>query len=109
MPRVCEVTGKRTQFGNRVTRRGKAKREGGVGKKTTGISRRSFRPNLQKIRIELPNGGIRRLRVAASVIKKGEVTIPYQGRMVTLKITKALRGRNKRRLEQLGLARDSQA
>jgi large subunit ribosomal protein L28 len=108
MPRVCEITGKRTHFGNRVTRRGKAKREGGVGKKTTGISRRSFRPNLQRIRIELPNGGIRRLRVAASVIKKGEVTIPYQGRMVTLKITKALRGRNKRRLEQLGLARDAQ-
>ena len=107
MPRVCEITGKRTHFGNRVTRRGKAKREGGVGKKTTGINRRTFRPNLQKIRIELPNGGIRRLRVATSVIKKGEVTIPYEGRMVTLKITKALRGRNKRRLESLGLTREA--
>ena len=41
------------------------------------------------------------------MIKKGEVTIPYEGRMVTLKITKALRGRNKRRLEQLGLTRDA--
>ena len=105
MPRVCEVTGKRTRFGNRVTRRGKAKREGGVGKKTTGITRRTFKPNLQRIRVVLPNGGIRRLRVAASVIKKGEVTIPYEGRLVTLKIEKALRGRNKRRLAALDLLR----
>jgi len=103
MSRVCEVTGKRTRFGNKISRRGKAKAEGGVGKKTTGITRRTFRPNLQKIRIVLPNGGVRRLRVAASVIKKGEVTIPYEGRMITLPIQKALRGRNKRRLMELGL------
>ncbi|HMS17781.1 MAG TPA: 50S ribosomal protein L28 [Planctomycetota bacterium] len=104
MPRVCDVTGKRTQVGNQVTRRGKAKAEGGVGKKTTGITRRTFKPNLQTIRIVLPNGGLRRLRVAANVIKKGEVTISFEGRMTTLPIEKALRGRNKRRLEQLNLA-----
>lgn len=104
MPRVCEVTGKRTRFGNQVTRRGKAKAEGGVGKKTTGITRRTFKPNLQTIRIVLPNGGIKRMRVATSVIKKGSVTIPFQGRTVTIAIEKALRGRNKRRLEALGLA-----
>lgn len=102
MPRVCDVTGKRTRFGNKVTRRGKAKAEGGVGKKTTGITRRTFRPNLQKIRVVLPNGGICRLRVAASVIKSGRVTIPYRGKMITIPIEKALRGRNKRRLEELG-------
>ena len=107
MARVCDITGKRTQFGNRVTRRGKAKRDGGVGKKTTGITRRTYRPNLQRIRIVLPDGGIRRLRVAASVIKKGEVEIPFRGRMVTLKIQKALRGRNKRRLEELGLTQSA--
>ena len=105
MSRVCEVTGKRTRFGNKVTRRGKAKREGGVGKKTTGITRRTFRPNLQKIRVVLPNGGIRRMRVATSVIKKGEVRLHYAGRMMTLPIEKAIRGRNKRRLESLGLTR----
>ena len=108
MPRVCEVTGKRTQFGNKVTRRGKAKAEGGVGKKTTGITRRTFKPNLQRIRIVLPNGGTRRLRVAASVIKKGEVTIRFEGKMITIPIKKALRGRNRRRLERLGLAPNSE-
>jgi large subunit ribosomal protein L28 len=106
MPRVCEVTGKRTRFGNKVSRRGKAKAEGGVGKKTTGITRRSFRPNLQRIRIVLPNGGMRRLRVAASVIKSGKVTIPFGGKMITIPIEKALRGRNKRRLEDLGKLTD---
>lgn len=108
MPRVCDITGKRTQFGNKVSRRGKAKAEGGVGKKTTGISRRTFKPNLQKIRIVLPDGGIRRLRVAVSVIKKGEVRIPFKGNMITLKIEKALRGRNRRRLESLGLDKAAQ-
>jgi len=109
MPRVCEITGKRTRFGNKVTRRGKAKAEGGVGKKTTGISRRTYKPNLQRIRIVLPDGGIRRLRVAASVIKKGEVRIPFKGEIITLKIEKALRGRNKRRLESLGLIKAAEA
>jgi large subunit ribosomal protein L28 len=103
MPRICDITGKKTQFGNRITRRGKAKREGGVGKKTTGINRRTFKPNLHDITIELPNGGTRRLRVAASVIKRGRVTIPYQGARITLPIVKVTRGRNKRRLTALDL------
>lgn len=103
MPRVCDVTGKRTHFGNQVTRRGKAKSEGGVGKKTTGITRRTFRPNLQRVRVVMPDGGIKRLRVAVSVIKKGEVTVPFKGKMVTVKLEKALAGRNKRRLQELGL------
>ena len=108
MPRVCDITGKRTRFGNKVTRRGKAKAEGGVGKKTTGISRRTYKPNLQRIRIVLPDGGIRRLRVAASVIKKGEVKIPFKGQIISLKIEKALRGRNKRRLESLGVTKPAE-
>jgi len=106
MPRVCDVTGKRTRFGNKLARRGKAKAEGGVGKKTTGITRRSFRPNLQKIRIVLPNGGLLRLRVAVSVIKRGMVTIPYEGKRITIPIQKALRGRNKRRLQELDKFQD---
>ena len=58
MGRECEVSGKKTSFGNHVTRRGKAKYLGGVGKKTTGVSRRTFKPNLQWIHVWLPNGTI---------------------------------------------------
>ena len=50
MPRVCYFTGKKTQFGKKVTHRGKAKYLGGVGTKITGISSRKFRPNIQKVR-----------------------------------------------------------
>ena len=53
----------------------------------------------------MPDGGIRRLRVATSVIKKGVVKVPFKGQMITLRIEKALRGRNKRRLEDLGLTK----
>ena len=36
MGRECQVSGKKTSFGNHKTERGKAKYLGGVGKKTTG-------------------------------------------------------------------------
>src|ERR671932_43662 len=67
MGRECEVSGKKTSFGNHITRRGKAKYLGGVGKKTTGVSRRTFKPNLQRIHVWLPNGTTRYVRVATSV------------------------------------------
>ncbi len=51
MGRECPVSGKKTTFGNHITERGKAKYLGGVGKKTTGISRRTFKPNLQRIHV----------------------------------------------------------
>ena len=59
MGRECPISGKKTTFGNQKTDRGKAKYLGGVGKKTTGVSRRTFKPNLQRIHIWLPNGTTR--------------------------------------------------
>jgi large subunit ribosomal protein L28 len=50
----CEVTGAGPKTGKSITRRGKAKKEGGIGKNTTGISFRTFKPNLQKKRIYVP-------------------------------------------------------
>ena len=95
MPRVCEVSGKRTQWGNQVTRRGLPKAKGGVGLKTTGITRRSFKPNIQIVRVLLPNGGLRRMKLATSVIKKGEITIMIKGKMVTVPLIKAFHGRQR--------------
>jgi large subunit ribosomal protein L28 len=42
--------------GNQIETRGKAKYLGGVGTKVTGISRREFKPNLQRVKITTPNG-----------------------------------------------------
>ena len=69
---VCYFTGKRPVMGKSIVRRGIAKRSGGIGLKTTGISTRRFVPNLQSVRI-LENGTIKRVRVAASYLKSGKV------------------------------------
>ena len=46
MAQSCEVCGRKPVTGNQITTRGKAKYLGGVGTKVTGISRRTFRPEL---------------------------------------------------------------
>jgi large subunit ribosomal protein L28 len=50
MPKRCQVTGKVPVRGNRYAVRGIAKKKKGIGLKTTGITRRSFQPNLMKKR-----------------------------------------------------------
>lgn len=92
MGKKCEVSGKKTSFGNHVTIRGKAKYLGGVGTKTTGISRRKFEPNLQRIHVWLPNGTTRYVRVATSVIRSGMLTLDVDGEKKTFPLIKASKG-----------------
>ena len=70
---VCEICGKRSQMGNSVETRGKAKYLGGVGTKVTGITRRQFKPNLQRVRIATAGGGNKRARVCAQCLRSGAV------------------------------------
>ena len=74
MAQVCEVCGKSTAMGNTVSHRGKAKYLGGVGTKVTGISRRKFRPNLQKVHVTTKNGTHKTVRVCTQCIRSGAVT-----------------------------------
>ena len=99
MGKKCEVSGKKTTFGNHVTTRGKAKYLGGVGTKTTGISRRKFEPNLQRIHVWLPNGTTRYVRVATSVIRTGILKLEVDGKMQTFPLIKASKGSAKARAE----------
>ncbi len=71
----CAICGKKPALGNQYARRGKAKYLGGVGRKVTGISRRTFRPNLQSIQIEI-NGTVKRQRVCVQCIRSGRVKRP---------------------------------
>ena len=73
MARVCEVCGKGTQMGNTVETRGKAKYLGGVGTKVTGISRRKFKPNLQRVKITTAAGSNKSMRVCTSCLRSGAV------------------------------------
>ena len=73
MARVCEICGKRAQKGNAVETRGKAKYLGGVGTKITGITRRQFRPNLQRVRLATPDGGTKSMKVCTQCIRTGAI------------------------------------
>ena len=59
MARSCDVCGKGPAVGNTVTLRGKAKYLGGVGTKVTGINKRQFKPNLQRVRVILAGKAVR--------------------------------------------------
>jgi large subunit ribosomal protein L28 len=74
MGQACSVCGKKPQLGNQVTHRGKAKYLGGVGTKVTGISRRTFRPNLQKVHVTTSNGTHQTVRVCTQCMRSGAVT-----------------------------------
>jgi large subunit ribosomal protein L28 len=74
MARECEICGKRPTMGNAVTHRGKAKYLGGVGTKITGISRRQFRPNLQRVHVTTANGANKSVRVCTQCIRSGAIT-----------------------------------
>ena len=71
--KICYVCGKRPMSGNSIARRGMAKKEGGVGKKITGITRRRFLPNLQRIKATIENGTTRRVMVCTGCIKAGKI------------------------------------
>ena len=71
--KICEICGKKPLTGNSIARRGMAKKAGGVGKKITGITRRRFLPNLQKVKIKFPNGTVRRTKVCVSCIQAGKI------------------------------------
>jgi large subunit ribosomal protein L28 len=69
----CEYCQKKPSMGNQVETRGKAKYLGGVGTKITGITRREFKPNLQRVKITTPNGTTRYARICTRCLKAGMV------------------------------------
>jgi len=80
MGQQCAVCGKKPAVGNQIARRGKAKYLGGVGRKITGISKRLFRPNLQRIQVEI-NGMVQRQRVCVQCIRSGKVKRPQKRKL----------------------------
>jgi large subunit ribosomal protein L28 len=53
--------------------RGKAKYLGGVGTKKTGITRRKFKPNLQRVKISTMSGTHKSVRVCTRCLRNGAV------------------------------------
>lgn len=73
MSRICTVTGKRPVRGRRIIHKGLSKKSGGIGLQLVKTSKRTFRPNLQRIRVKLPSGQVKRMWVCAKAIKAGKV------------------------------------
>ena len=73
MKKFCAFTGRRPSKGNIINRKGQSKKSGGIGTHVTSITRRKFRPNLQRIRIRTANGGTKRVWVSVKAIKAGLV------------------------------------
>jgi len=83
MANECFYLGKKASMGNSVKTRGKAKYLGGVGTKKTGITRRKFKPNLQRVRAVV-DGDVRRIWVSTQAIRMGLVQKPVVNKPFSL-------------------------
>ncbi len=75
MSRICAITGKRPVTGGRISRKGQKKKSGGIGTHVTKTNKRVFRPNLQRKRIRLSNGSVKRMWISAKALKSGKVEV----------------------------------
>lgn len=71
MARICAITGKRPTTGSIIHRKGQSKKSGGIGMHITKTTKRKFRPNLQRVRVRLASGEVKRLWVSVKAIKAG--------------------------------------
>jgi len=94
MPYECYYTGKKTRFGRKRAWQGAKITKGGFGLKCTGISRRTFKPNLQKVNamVEVTDGQgnpvlnadgttkrvQKKIRVSCKAIRSGLVVKPLK-------------------------------
>lgn len=82
MPFECHFTGKKTTFGKKRAWRGQKIKKGGFGLKCTGISRRTFKPNLQNVNaiITDDNGDkhIKRIKVSVKAMRSGLLIKPLK-------------------------------
>lgn len=75
MGRRCQICGKGPSRGYSIKRRGLAKAKGGVGRKITGRTKRSWLPNIQRVRAVI-EGVVRRIKVCTTCLRSGRVTKP---------------------------------
>ena len=69
----CTICGKSKRVGGSITRRGLAKKKGGIGMHVVKNVKRTFHPNLQRVRVRTA-AGVQRVRVCAACIRAGKIT-----------------------------------
>lgn len=73
MSKQCSACGKRKVVGGSITHRGISKKKGGIGLQLVKTVKRTFKPNLQRVRVRL-NGTVKRVVVCTRCIRSGRVT-----------------------------------
>lgn len=77
MPNVCHFTGKRTTTGNNVARSGAAVKKGGFGLHKSGVTKRKFKANIQKV-TAIIDGKPTRIKASTRAIRDGLVVKPLK-------------------------------
>jgi large subunit ribosomal protein L28 len=72
MSMVCEICGKRKVVGGSIIRKGLAKIKGGIGTHVVKNNKRTFKPNIQKAKVNI-DGTVKRIKVCTSCIRSGKI------------------------------------
>jgi large subunit ribosomal protein L28 len=75
MKKRCYSCGKGPSSGNSLTYRGLPKKKGGVGLKVTSTTKRTFSPNLQRVRTEV-DGEVTHVWACTRCIKANKIKKP---------------------------------
>jgi large subunit ribosomal protein L28 len=68
MSRICDVCGKGKHVGGSITRRGMAKKKGGIGQHVVKNVKRVFLANLQNVRVQTDTG-VRTIKACTRCIR----------------------------------------
>lgn len=79
MSKVCFISGKGPHTGGSIIRKGITKKAGGIGTHIVKVNKRKFRPNLQRVRVVMPSGQVKRVWVCAKELKTGKVVKATRG------------------------------
>lgn len=72
MSKSCEICGKGRTVGGSITRRGLAKKKGGIGMHVVKNNKRVFNANIQTVRVN-ESGSVSRKKVCTACIRSGKV------------------------------------
>ncbi len=73
MSNVCQICEKRKTVGGRIVRKGLAKKAGGIGMHVVKNTKRTFKPNIQSVRI-IENGTVCSVKMCTQCIRTGNYT-----------------------------------
>lgn len=72
MSQVCAICGKGKTMGGSITRRGMAKKKGGIGTHVVKDVKRCFAANLQTVHVSV-NGTNKRIHACTACIRSGKI------------------------------------